>query len=526
MPTLQNLLASGYFARELPPSFSTASFANAVTGPNDGLVAQISTVAGSPRYAEMCVHNMVRSGGLRRHLGIPNPVHYSRQCSFIVQHWAALQQSAHRSPFSLTKPVDTGAERAITGSHDFTARTMRRAELRASGRFLIHADINRFYPSVYTHSIPWAIEGKNVVKHAKATNTLNTIWSDRLDTTTRNMNDQQTVGIPIGPDTSLLLAECVLAAVDEELNQTIPGLRGIRFIDDYEFVTNKRSEAEVVVSTLQSILSKFELALNPTKTQIIELPHPIEPLWTSRLRTFVFRDAGTKGQRTDLTAYFDNVFALARGAPDETIFKYAIPRLNAVDLAPDNWQIFQYLLSQCARCEPACLPQVCDQIFYYQSNQGLAVDIPLWTVCLEQTILERLPLGQASEALWALWMMRCLGISMSESVVSAIDTCDDSPVALMALSMSSYDFWNEASFPRLQAFAEPSELFGRHWLLCYESNKQGWLTPPSGVDSLGAHPQFDFLRSQNVSFFNINALPRILSRYVPGSGGGGGSGEY
>lgn len=523
MPSLHDLLAKGFFARELPPAFSTTAFALAATGPNDGLVTQIS--AGTPRNSEMCVHNMVRSGGLRRHLGIPNPVHFARLCSFIVQNWTALQLSAQRSPFSLTQPVDTGTERAISTSHHLTARTMRRAELRASGRFLIHADINRFYPSIYTHSVPWAIEGKDVVKHAKATNSLNTIWSDRLDTCVRNINDQQTVGIPIGPDTSLLLAECTLAAVDHELIAAIPGLRGIRFIDDYEFVVNQRSEAEQVISTLQSILSKYELALNPTKTKIIELPHPIEPLWTSRLRTFVFRNAGTRGQQNDLTAYFDNAFDLARITPNEGVFKYAIPRLNAVNVEDDNWQIFQHLLSQCVRGEPACLPQVCDQIFYYQAILGRAVDVTLWSACLEQTILERLPLGQASEALWALWMMRHLGIAISDAVAGAVDHCEDSPVALMALSMANNGLGNPASFPRLQTFAEPSELFGRHWLLCYEGNKQGWLTPPSGADALGTYSQFAFLNSRNVSFFETAATPCISCRYVPGTGGGS-QGDY
>lgn len=522
MPTLQQLLANGYFPRELPPAFSTQAFANAVTGGTGGLIGQMSS--GAPNKAEMCVHNMVRSGGLRRHLGIPNPVQYSRLSWFVVQNWTTLQQSARRSPFSLTQPVDTVSARAISGAHDLSARSMHRAELRASGRFLIHADINRFYPSIYTHSVPWAIHGKEVVKQAMATDSLNNLWSNRLDILARNINDQQTVGVPIGTDTSLLLAECILAAVDEELINEFPGLRGIRFIDDYEFVVNQRSEAEQVVSTLQSILSRYELALNPTKTEIIELPYPIEPLWTSRLRTFLFRDAGTRGQRTDLTAYFDNAFELARAAPNEGVFKYAIPRLNAVDVEADNWQIFQYLLSQCVRGEPACLPQVCDQIFYYRSNRGWGADVGLWAACLEQTILERLPLGQASEALWALWMMKHLGIAMSTAVEAVVDGCEDSPVALMALSMANSGLGSASPYTRLQTFAESSELFRRHWLLCYEGNKQGWLTPPSGADALDVHPQFAFLRSQNVSFFDTNALPHVPPRHTPsysGSGGGG-----
>ncbi|MCW0219491.1 MAG: hypothetical protein OJI67_14295, partial [Prosthecobacter sp.] len=121
MLTLRNLLATGFFPKELPPAFSTTMFANAVTGQNGGLKGQMS--GGSPNKAEMCVHNMVRSGGLRRHLGIPNPVHYSRLSSYVVQNWNLLKASAEKSPFSLTQPVDTGITRAISGFHGFAERT-------------------------------------------------------------------------------------------------------------------------------------------------------------------------------------------------------------------------------------------------------------------------------------------------------------------------------------------------------------------------------------------------------------------
>ena len=524
MLSLTNLLAKGFFPRELPPAFSTTAFAKSVTGPKGGLVGKMNE--GDQQKAELCVHNMVRSGGLRRHLGLPNPVHYARLCDFVVQNWTQLQQSANRSAFSLTKPVDTNVERAIAGEHDLSARTMKRVELRARARFILRADINRFYPSIYTHSIPWAIEGKSKVKQAKAANDLDSIWSGKLDLHARNLNDQQTVGIPIGPDTSLLMAELVLAAVDEELTQKIPGLRGIRFIDDYEFALNQRSEAEHVASVLQSILSQYELALNQVKTRVVELPDVIEPLWTSRLRTFFFRDAGVKGQRNDLTAYFDNVFVLARAEPNEGIFKYAVPRLNNVIVAEANWPILQNILSQCALVEPACLPQVCEQITHYKSL-GHPVDAPLWTECLNQIVCERLPLGQASEALWALWLLKQLGLPMSPFAEQAVDKCEDSPVALMALGMASVGLANPASFTRLHSFAEPNELFGRQWLLCYEANKRGWITPPSKIDVLSVHPQFEFLKQKGVSFFDVNAPASAPRQHAAGSGGGiGGGGAY
>jgi len=111
---------------------------------------------------------MVRAGGLRRHLGIPNPINYTRLCDFVTCNWTNLKQCATRSPFSLTIPVDGNPERAISPKHTLDDRMSKRAEIRARSKFILRTDVNRFYPSIYTHSIPWAIHSKSVVKAAMA----------------------------------------------------------------------------------------------------------------------------------------------------------------------------------------------------------------------------------------------------------------------------------------------------------------------------------------------------------------------
>jgi hypothetical protein len=82
-------------------------------------------------------------------------------------------------------------------------RTLRRIEIRSRARFILHTDVNRFYPSIFTHSIPWAIHTKLVVKAAKAAGraALAGLWANRLDELARNLNEQQTMGVPIGPAT-------------------------------------------------------------------------------------------------------------------------------------------------------------------------------------------------------------------------------------------------------------------------------------------------------------------------------------
>jgi len=403
----------------------------------------------------------------------------------------------------------------------FAVRTQRRLALRSCARFIFHTDINRFYPSIYTHCIPWAIHGKAVVKAARAANTIKQLWADQLDIHARNINDQQTMGLPIGPDISLLLAEIVLGAVDTELACRLPDVRGIRIIDDYEFAAHQRSGAEKIAGELQAILSHYELALSPTKTQVVELPDVIEPLWTSRLRVFFFRDAGVAGQRNDLTAYFDAVFSLAKAEPRAGIIKYAIPRLNSVDIREENWRTFEHILAQCAMVEPACIPQVSEQLVHYRSV-GRTPDVKKWQECLNIVVTERLPLGEASEALWSMWLMKTLGLSLSPGATRAVAYCDDSAAALMGLALAEAGLADPSLLRELDRYANAEDLNGRQWLLCYEGNRRGWIRPTQ-AKPLSGDPRFALLDSGGVSFFNPSAPATTPRR---GGRGGGGGGDY
>jgi hypothetical protein len=524
MPKLLDILAKGYFPRELPPPFGTSAFAEAMTG-KKGLVSGFTAKPAEKRVPAMCVHNMVRSGGLRRNLGIPNPVAYAELAAWIVRRWGDLQPVVTASPFSRSKPVEEKAGRAIWSEYSLDDRPAHRVELRANARFVLHADINRFYPSIYTHVLPWAVDGKSTIKKAMADGELGDFWSNELDVLVRGLNESQTVGIPIGPDCSLVLAELLLGRVDAELQSRFPELKGMRYIDDYEFVFQERSDAEQVSQVLQSLLAQFELALNPAKTCVTELPDVVEPMWTSRIRTFVFRDAGIKGQRNDLTSYFDTVFTFVRAQPNEDILKYAVPRLNGVDVREENWDLYEHLLAQCALTEPACLPQVTEQLIHYASV-GCSISKRLWHDCLNRIISERLPLGQASEPVWAMWLMRLFELRLNADSEKAVAGCEDSVAALMGLGLASVGLAKPAALAPLNAFAEPTELLGPQWLLCYEGAHRGWIKAPSGNDTMASDPRFEFLHKKDVSFFDITVGPPAPRRHTGAGGGGGGGGGY
>jgi len=94
------------------------------------------------------------------------------------------------------------------------------------------------------------------------------------------MMDGQTHGIPIGPDTSLVVAEILLSSVDQSMLNSHPDLiSGFRYVDDYELSFSKLSEGEQVLTELQGLLAEYELILNPRKTTLESLPQSFEDTW-------------------------------------------------------------------------------------------------------------------------------------------------------------------------------------------------------------------------------------------------------
>lgn len=526
--TLQlfDLLEKGYFPKELPPPFTTSGYADAVAGQH--ATPPSGDFSSPPKFSMLCFHNLVRTGGLRRNLGIPNPKHFYCLAKHVVSNWANLSACANASPFSQSKPVEGRPDRAISAEHDLNERSAKRAQLLSAGRFILRADISHFFPSIYTHSIPWAIMTKTAAKKAHLNGTLRGSWQDRTDTFLRYLNNNQTVGIPIGPDTSRLIAEVLLSSIDVELSNKFKKLKGLRYIDDYEFAFATRSEAEDVLSYLQHLLNEFELALNANKTDIIDLPDKFDPIWTSKIRVFVFRDAGVTGQKNDLTAYFDMVFDFFKRFPDEGLLKYAIARLRSEDIHRRNWPLLENILCHCVLIEPACIPQVCDQITYYRTKR-FGITKKLWSDCLNRIVYERVPLGQSSEAAWSMWLMKILNIKLLARSAKVVSDSDDSIVGLMALGLAASGLANSTHLTGLHRFNHPSGLFEKQWLLCYQGNLMSWLGSNSGRGKLFGDPAFSYLESQSVSFYDIAVPPPDAIRYPmppPYTGGGTGGGGY
>ena len=156
MNVLKLLLSRGYLPKELPPAFSTESFAIAVTAasfdPNACLVAPDSKgrlVPPKHGTSHPCRHSLARLDGTNRLLHIPHPAHFYSLCISLDHGWAEVEAHLNQSFLAISAPtLDSKSLRAFIPAEPGSSRPTRRLRDRASGDFLVIADVANFYGTV------------------------------------------------------------------------------------------------------------------------------------------------------------------------------------------------------------------------------------------------------------------------------------------------------------------------------------------------------------------------------------------
>lgn len=162
--------------------------------------------------------------------------------------------------------------------------------------YLVRTDITNFYASIYTHSIPWALHGKNNSREDKEY----ALLGNKLDRLLQYSNDKKTNGISVGSALSDLIAEIILSKVDRDVSLSLGDIDfvGVRFKDDYRILCNSESDAKIILKKISDELIKFNLNINESKTKVTKLPIGLyrehskkyHPYSLSGVVAFSFRD--------------------------------------------------------------------------------------------------------------------------------------------------------------------------------------------------------------------------------------------
>src|SRR5690606_18441765 len=195
-------------------------------------------------------------------------------------------------------------------------------------KYVSEADIATCFPSIYSHSISWALIGKDKAKQ-KSKPQFKDYWTNLIDFYTRNLKYGETNGVLIGPHSSNLIAEIILTCIDNELVKK--KYRFYRNIDDYTCFTNSYEEAEKFFIDLSDLLKNYELSLNSKKSKINQLPQATVTNWVTKLNHFNFREeyllpTGQKGLKlSELKGFIDfAIETMLDNNSDAAILNYAI----------------------------------------------------------------------------------------------------------------------------------------------------------------------------------------------------------
>ena len=491
-----NFLEKGYFPDHLIPPFTVRNLRAAYREILAHIRAQYPVKKGKrldvPR-ARMVRHSVPKRKLSRRLLCIPNPLHHVLVSRELSKHWKKLDDFCSQSSISLSRPI-MGTARALESKYSKADQPRQRALRSVGKRYVLQADFTRFYPSIYTHAIPWAIHGKMEARSDA------TLYGNRIDERVRESQDKQTGGVPIGPDTSFLVGEIVGTAVDRALEEQLGPLSGTRFIDDFHLYFDSYQHAERALAALHGIAVSLELEVNDFKTEIVQLPEALEPKWKPELRSRTLTDAGTRLE-TQLLELFDAASDLARQFPHDNVLTYVARMVSTATIDSTNWPLCESLLLRSAIAEPATLKVMFDIL---RANAQNPINSSAIAVALDAICIHHAPLQQGNEVLWALWVARSQNITLGQPAVDAIGSLDDDLVALAALHLRSEGLLPTLDTSLWEPYIGAEHLYSEHWLLAYEALQKDWLRPTGG-DYILNDPFFRILRAHDVSFYEVAA---------------------
>lgn len=311
----EKLLCFGLFPEKLSEIFTSEEFGKWVLNNEENV-----TISKNNAYLLMS-YKLTRNNNAQRQMGIPYPFGYLRLCRDIRNNWLKISKDFKKNYYSEKSMVcvkfDNKNKRLVSmAAYDKNPDVEQfRLEKQFGKKYLVRADISSFFPSIYTHTIPWALVGKAKAKKDRFKN----VWFAKIDKACQCLQDWETRGLPIGPDTSTILAELILSKVDNKLKK----YEYVRFIDDYECSCDSKDDAEKFILDLSKNLEEYKLYLNINKTEIIEYPKAINEYWVRMLRQSIEWKTISKKDKDSVIGFLDLSSELFKINPDESTIRYA-----------------------------------------------------------------------------------------------------------------------------------------------------------------------------------------------------------
>ena len=369
----EGLLAHGLFCEKLPPVFTMEPFFKYCN------TLQHSFSSTPRKYV---IFDSMRNINVPRQFGLPTPMAYQKLCKCLSDNWPNLQahfqnttsnqqykvSGIHIRKFNDKKSLfemnsnnqrtddSTKSDLLMVYSNQQTNYSPE-PDLLIGKRWLVKADIAIFFPSVYSHSIPWALVGKKCAKANQKSG-----WYNEIDRHVRQLKDNETHGLLIGPHTSNLLSEIILARIDKTLVDE--GWQYIRNIDDYSCYVETYEDGQKFLIRLNALLREYDLLLNHKKTEIMELPIAAVEQWKRQINLMNSLIISDKMDYKAVRAYLDSAIELLQSNKNNAaILNYTIKVLKHQSLTESAKEYCTKTIMHLSIIYPYLIPILDENVF-------------------------------------------------------------------------------------------------------------------------------------------------------------------
>ena len=295
----------------------------------------------------------------------------------------------------------------------------------------------------------------------------------------QSCQSRETFGIPVGPDTSRVIAEVLLAGVeaDQELAPFIVKGCAFRLLDDFSIGCNTEEEAKRALHALRRVLWKYNLQLNDEKTRITTSQFLFREKWKLDFDNVPLSRIDAKRQLKDVEylVVFALHYCVETASPVPA--QWACRRLSKLGVFDENLTSALNALFRLARDFPICINHVVSFLINNQHkfrNVELKTRIKDW---ISMTLKSHMPQGHHFEVAWALVAAGVLRIELTNDDLSLDGSFPGSVVLsligllrernLVQVPLSHWDW---------RARLHKESGLGENWLLHYEAVRRKWTT--------------------------------------------------
>lgn len=366
------LVSYGMFSEKLPPIFTGEKFLEYCKDNKLCDTKEVNCTENNSCFARKgrgyINYESMRNINIPRNIGIPTPIGHEHLCSILKDNWENLIEHFKEKTKDHTRKISRIHIRKrvdkkglfLMNYKNFKYDGTLEPDIYLGKRYMVHADISKCYPSIYTHAIPWALVGKDIAKKNRSQDE----WYNVIDKFTRNSKNGETHGILIGPHTSNILSEIILCAVDEKLAEKYSSY--IRHIDDYTCYVDTKEEADNFILDLNRELREYGLLINHKKTEICELPICVVETWIHKINnyTVTFQKFKDYVDYREVQGFIDLAIKLvSENADNNSIILYAIKLLKDYNLTKSAQEYLVKSIVSLSLLYPYIVPILGEHIF-------------------------------------------------------------------------------------------------------------------------------------------------------------------